>query len=114
MELIEQYDKLSYADVKKIKFDNKHPDSGVFQDSLHVVYELDANKYPDLKDMILEMQAWDKTAQPYSVGATYFLLSLDYLFRKNNFTDKIFYKGFELSKAEFIEALSATKVHLLK
>lgn len=114
MELIEQYDKLSYADVKKIKFDNKHPDSGVFQDSLHVVYELDANKYPDLKDMILEMQAWDKTAQPYSVGATYFLLSLDYLFRKNNFTDKIFYKGFELSEAEFIEALSATKVHLLK
>ncbi|MEX2589474.1 MAG: penicillin acylase family protein, partial [Chitinophagales bacterium] len=114
MELIDLYDKVSYEDVKDIKFDNKYPESGVFLDSLNIISEIDAAKYPELEKYIKKMQAWNKEAKPYSIAATYFLLTLDYVFQKKNYTDKIFYQGLEMNEALFIEALGASIDHLEK
>lgn len=114
MELIDLYDKVSYEDIKDIKFDNQYPSSGVFLDSLHVFFETDANKYPELKDMILKMQNWDKKASPHSVAATYFILAIDYIYRKNNLSDKMFYQGLKVDEELFVEAVTATKEHLEK
>lgn len=114
MELIDFYDKVSFEDIKEIKFDNQYPEGGVFLDSLRLFFEIDASSYPELEDMITVMQNWDKKAEPYSIAATYFLLTIDYIFQKFNYSDNIFYQGLNVDKELFVEALTATKNHLEK
>lgn len=113
MELINEKERVNFDDLKSIKFDNQYPKDGVFLRSIGVIKTVDANKYPDVKDMILEMQRWDKKADSNSVGATYFLVTMDYVFHKQHANDEHFLDGVDLSEELFIEAVRNTKRHLL-
>lgn len=113
MELIEETERVGFDDLKRIKFDNRYPKDGAFLRSISVINEIDANNYPDLKEMISSMQNWDKIANPESVTATYFLVALTYIFDKFSLTDESFIDGVDLDENKVIEAIKHTKDHLM-
>jgi acyl-homoserine-lactone acylase len=114
MELIEEKERVDFDDLKKIKFDNRYPKDGTFLRSISIIKEVDANKYPDLKEIILSMQTWDKIADPESVAATYYLIALTYIFDKFSLSDESFIDGVQLDETKAIEAINHTKEHLME
>ena len=76
-DLIDQLDKISYEDLKRIKFDRQLPDTILFPygytaDSLFLV---DENKYPQLETLITTLKTWDHNAVADSKGALIYNLA---------------------------------------
>lgn len=79
-ELIGQYDKLSYADFKRIKYDLQLPKrlSYAAGPDLNALFTLNPTTYPDLRAMIQTVAQWNRQGTADSRGATLFLLSYEY------------------------------------
>jgi acyl-homoserine-lactone acylase len=114
LELIDAQERVDFDDLKRIKFDNQYPSDGTFLRSIAVIGTVDAEKYPDVKEILLSMQSWDKVARAESVAASYYLVALTYIFEKNSLSDESFIDGVDLNEEKLIEALRHTKDHLLK
>jgi acyl-homoserine-lactone acylase len=79
-----------------------------------VIYTIDASKYPEIKDILVEMQNWNKVANPESIAATYFMVTVDYIFNKCKAGVENFIEGVDLDEALLVEAVTNTKAHLLQ
>ena len=80
-DLIDQLDKFSYADLKRIKFDRQLPAKilypyGYTADTL---FMLDENKYPQLAPLIVSLKKWDHRAIAESNGALIYNLAYYYI-----------------------------------
>ncbi|CAM3838916.1 penicillin acylase family protein [Aquirufa aurantiipilula] len=76
-ELLEAEEKISYQELKRIKFDRQLPKKIVFPygyaaDSL---FSVQASKYPHVQALIEKLQAWDHVASPESQGALIYLMA---------------------------------------
>lgn len=76
-DLIDQLDKISYEDIKRIKFDRQLPNPILFPygftaDSMFMV---DENKYPQLASIITTLKNWDHNAVAESKGALIYNLA---------------------------------------
>jgi acyl-homoserine-lactone acylase len=76
-DLIDQLDKISYEDIKRIKFDRQLPDQILFPygfaaDSMFMV---DENKHPQLAPIITALKNWDHNAVVDSKGALIYNLA---------------------------------------
>ena len=61
MELIAQYDKLSYEDLKRIKFDRTYSEQlKIWNVSIDAIFALDPAKYPDIKEEIILLKNWNR------------------------------------------------------
>jgi acyl-homoserine-lactone acylase len=105
MKLIDEKDRVSFDDLKRIKFDNQYPQQGAFVNSISSIFNVNAENYPDVKELLVAMQRWNRKAEPDSVAPTYFLLTFDYVFQKFNYSDQKFLTGIAVRNA---------KAHLLK
>ncbi len=114
MELINQKDKFSLSDIKRIKFDHQFPDSSYFLSTLKPLLELDTLKYPHISKSISILKNWDKKANPESPGATMAALTLDYIFKKKNYWVENFINGVHVDESMFALALDSAQKHLLK
>jgi acyl-homoserine-lactone acylase len=79
-ELMRQYDKLSYADFKRIKYDLQLPAtlsylSGPDANSL---FTLKPDDYPDIRELVQTIVSWNRQASADSRGAAIFLLFYNY------------------------------------
>ena len=76
MNLIEAEDKVSYADFKRIKYDHQLPKPFVYSwMNINYLEKMNADKYPEIKELILRVQNWDRKATATSLGAgTYLML----------------------------------------
>jgi acyl-homoserine-lactone acylase len=110
--LIAQYPTLSYEDFKRIKYDTQYPDSliGLFQ--LNDVFALNANDHPELKELILFIQQWDRRANVENVGAAQWSVYYKTLVKKADKYD--LYGKDKLEDSILIEALTETKAYLLE
>jgi len=81
-ELINGKDKIDYAGLKRIKFDQQLPQELKYIYGIDSMLNLDANHYPALKEVISNLQQWDKKATVNSKGAAVFLLVYDYISKK--------------------------------
>ena len=79
-ELIRQYDKLSYADFKRIKYDRQLPArlSYVSGPDANNLFSLKPDDYPDIRELVRTVVSWDRQAQANSRGAAVFLLFYTY------------------------------------
>ncbi len=109
--LIDQNPKLDYETFKKIKYDNKLPTPLVYSwMDINALFDIKADKYPEIRDILIDIQQWDRKADVNSIGAgayaiLYFKLGKYY----NMLPDpKIFPKTF------LIKALRETKDHMIK
>ena len=109
--LIDQYETVSYSDFKKIKYDREYPKPYNFSwMDINYLDQLDADKYPELKDLILTLQKWDRKADANSVGAGIFAVLYSQLrpFYQKLPEPKIF------PPAILIKALKKTQAYLIK
>ena len=104
-DLIDALDKVSYADLKRIKFDRQLPATilypyGFNADSLFLV---DENNYPTLAPIILSLKKWDHNAIASSNGALIYNLAYYYVPKlmggKNNLNNDRKYDKLTLQEA---------------
>ena len=111
MELISDYDKVSYEDFKKIKYDQKYPDSIIYIGNLKDIFQLDLdNEY--VEDILKLIKEWDRGGSYDNLGAAQWSLYYKNMLRivsdnKLELTDSI-------PEELHVEALKKSKKHLLK
>jgi acyl-homoserine-lactone acylase len=111
-ELIEPFDKLSYDDFKRIKYDNQLPTKLAFLSNVDALFALNPAETPDIKPLIDAIQQWNRKSDSDSKGAAAFITVFYYFMEK--------YKNREggynrvMSKEECIEAVRYAKDYLVK
>jgi acyl-homoserine-lactone acylase len=109
--LIHSYDTINYNIFKRIKYDNSLPKplNYNFLD-INAIWNINANKYPKITDVITNIQKWDMNTNANSIGASNYAV-LYYLLIEN-------YKGISnkkvFSEDEIIKLIKLTKRYLLK
>lgn len=114
LELINQYDKLSYEDFKTIKYDDDYPSimRRVRGISANTLFSLEADSYPKISDAILLIQNWDRSTDAENTSATMFLATLYKLNEARAEARKADIKPNELEIS--IKAIRLAKAHLIK
>lgn len=76
-DLIDQLDKISYEDIKRIKFDRQLPNPILFPYGFttDTMFMVDENKYPQLASIITTLKNWDHNAVAESKGALIYNLA---------------------------------------
>ena len=109
--LINSYESINYEDFKEIKYDNKlpRPLNYNFLD-INTIWEINAKKYPEISDVILNIQKWDMSTSSTSIGAANYAILYYLLIDKfKGVTNKKIF-----SEVEIIELISSTKEYLIK
>ncbi|MDD7914478.1 penicillin acylase family protein [Polaribacter ponticola] len=81
LELIKQYDSISYKDFKRIKYDNQYPSKMMIPKAinLELMMGLDENKYLEIADAILLLKKWNRKSDKENTTAALFILSYMYI-----------------------------------
>ena len=82
MQLLEGVDKVDYEKMKQIKYDNQLPVVLHYPYGLDTLLNLNPDEYPHLKDVINNLQHWDRKAEISSKGAAVFMIVYNYLLAK--------------------------------
>ena len=74
-ELIQPLNKVSYEDFKRIKFDRQFPSSFYYPSKIDTVFLLNSTEFPDIADIITQLNNWNKNSDAESIGAgTFFFV----------------------------------------
>jgi len=76
-QLIHKLNKVSYDDFKRMKYDITLPDSLYFNMDANKFFRLNPEHYPNIKNYLIELQKWNRTADRESYGATLFKVLYD-------------------------------------
>ncbi|MBC7829130.1 MAG: penicillin acylase family protein [Chitinophagaceae bacterium] len=108
-ELLIGFDKIDYQTMKRIKYDQQFPQQLQFPYGIDSVMYINANDYPELKDVISNLQQWDRKALVNSKGAAVFLLVYNYLLAKlNGIAPR------QVTIAEAVETFKYVHEHMMK
>lgn len=105
MELIEQYDQLSWEDFKAIKYDQQLPDSIVYGININPLFRMSTTGSGLQSEIIKLIQQWDRRANVDAIGPA----QLDILYRillDNSISD-------QPSNEDFLLAANKTHEHLM-
>ena len=108
-ELMTDTGKIDYGQFKRIKFDQTLPKKLSFRTDMEVLFHLDTIKYPEIREQIITLATWDKTANVESKGAA--LFAFTYYYWWDEFVKAG--RSFEtiLTEEEAVEGLKAAKTH---
>ncbi len=114
-ELMPQYDKISYQDLKDIKYDQKMklPLYGRRMQNIDEILHLSVTDYPHLKPTIEALQKWDGSVDVKNKQAAIFSLALQYCFDYLAESGADFLAG-DLPSEVYPKALEHAQKHLLK
>jgi len=74
-ELIQPLNKVSYEDFKRIKFDRQFPSSFYYPSKIDSVFLLSSTEFPDIADIITQLNNWNRNSDAESIGAgTFFFV----------------------------------------
>jgi len=102
-------DKVDYPAFKRIKFDQQLPRELKYIYGIDSMLNLDPAEFPDLKEVISNLQNWDRRSVANSKGAAVFLLTYYYLAAR--------LKGIpprQVTRTEAVETFRHVNDHLLK
>ncbi len=110
-EIIDSQKKFSYDDFKKLKFDNKLPDTLNYSwMNINQLFKIKPNDYSEISKLIKRIQEWNKKSDINSLGAGAFLIFYHRL--------KPYYKSLKdpkvFSEEILVKALYDTKKFMLK
>jgi acyl-homoserine-lactone acylase len=108
-ELLQGLDKIDYERMKQIKYDKQLPATLAYPYGLDTLLNLNPEEYPQLKDVINNLQQWDRKAEVDSKGAAVFMLVYNYLLAKLSGV-----AAKELSKAEVVETYQYVYDYMMK
>lgn len=114
-ELIEQYDSLSYADFKRIKYDRAWAAKLSMYIALNLedVLHLDAAKHPDIAESIQVLKSWDRTTEVDNESAALFSLIIKYMFKQFQEDDRLLQANV-LTEAEMVALVTKAQKHLVE
>jgi acyl-homoserine-lactone acylase len=108
-ELITPLEKLDYESFKKIKYDGQLPQHLRYIYNLDTMELIDAKIYPDLSDIILDYQRWDRKSDTGSKGAAIFALFFQYASAK-----RAEWTNYTLNTNQIIGGLQFVKKHQMQ
>ena len=108
--LISQFDKISYNDFRRIKFDLEYPKQLVFRANTDTLFMLNPAEYPAIADVIKIANNWNRQATIDNEGATIFGIMFYYMVSSREL--KATYQN--LTKQKCVELLTYAKDYLLK
>ena len=119
-ELINSYESIDYNAFKEIKYDHTFPTPFTYSFmSVNNLFEMKPGDYPEIKELLIEIQNWDGKTNVESVGAgTYamFYYNLDKYYRKGyinrNFGKDIIAQSLREVKEKMLKNFKTTKVKL--
>ena len=111
-ELIESFNAIDYKDFKTIKYDNKFPTpfNYNFMD-INNIMEMDPKNYPEISDLLEQIQKWDRVTDANSTGAGAYAMFYYTL------AGKYFYKSYydrNFSKDLIADCLKDVKEKMIK
>ena len=110
-ELIESYEKIDFSDFKSIKFDYKFPTPFKFNFvDVNQIMEMNPEEYPDIAELIKEIQNWDRSTNSDSLGAGIFAM---FYYNLRNYIRKP-YINRKLSNNLIAQMLSDVKAYMIK
>ncbi len=112
MELIEEYPTIDYESFQEIKYDQQYPDSLLCPFQLNEIFDLDANKYPKIKDLILLIQSWDHKANIENKAAAQWSILFKKLVKRTK--KEGLYHATSLPESLLVEEIENTQNYLLK
>ena len=111
LELIESYDRIDFSDFKSIKFDYKYPTPFNFNFvDVNEIMEMHPEDYPDISDLIIEIQNWDRSTNSDSIGAGIFAM---FYYNLGNYIRKP-YINRKLSNNLIAQMLRDVKAYMVK
>ncbi len=115
MELIAQYDTLSWDDFKRIKFDRTYPSTlqTVDMQNLELLLQLKAEQYPDIADAIQLLNTWNRETELENKTALLFFTTIDFLTKKLR-DEKRLERGNNITETDAVAAIQKAKKQLLK
>ena len=104
---LDKTDNISFKQFKDFKFDVTFPTTGKFIESLAPLFNLSADKYPDLKEQIDILKKWNRIADIHEIAPTYIGLVVMGLFDNKSCDDACFISGFSTTEEEVAQILRA-------
>jgi acyl-homoserine-lactone acylase len=108
-ELMPPNNKLSYEELKKIKFDTQLPQQLRYPYGIDSMYLLNPADYPEYAALINEFKAWNKRGDADSKGAAIFLLTYLHLAKQLAGQD-----ARQITRSEAIATYKAVKEYMMK
>ncbi len=109
-ELIQPLNKVSYEDFKRIKFDRQYPSSFYFPSKIDSVFLLNSTEFPDIADIITQLNNWNKNSDAESIGAgTFFFVQA-----AANKNKALYLQNKSISKQLAVQLLREAKQTMLK
>ncbi len=106
-EMFSQYDKISFDDFKRIKYDSDLPKGKLyFPADADALFKLNSTEHADIQVLIETLNSWNHKTDVDSKGAAIFLIMLNY------FSEKRSSATFEISKEECIAAFQYVKTYM--
>lgn len=108
-ELLYNTGKIDYNTFRQIKFDQQLPKELQYTYGIDSMFNLNADEFPGLKNVITNFQSWDRKATANSKGAAIFIITYYYL------ADKL--KGTParlITKSEAVETFQYVYDHMMK
>ncbi len=101
--------KVDYNTFKRIKFDQQLPKELKYIYGIDTMLNMNASDYPAMKDIITNLEQWDRKAITSSKGAAVFLLVYDYASKKLRGEP-----ARQLTKVESIETYQYVQDYMIK
>ncbi|MEM6767127.1 MAG: penicillin acylase family protein [Bacteroidota bacterium] len=111
--LIDTYDKLSYEDLKRIKYDQAYHNPFLSNMNIDTFLNLSGEVYPEVAESLDRLNAWDRVMKVESEEAAIFLLANYYIRTRKYRKDKAL-KDTKDKNAIFIGGVKYAEEHLLK
>jgi len=109
-ELMQPLNKVSYEDFKRIKFDRQFPSSFYFPSKIDSVFLLNSSEFPDIADIITQLNNWNRNSDAESIGAgTFFFVQA-----AANKNKALYLQNKSISKALAAQLLREAKQTMLK
>jgi acyl-homoserine-lactone acylase len=118
--LINSYDSINYDTFNKIKYDNTFPTpfNYNFMD-INELFNMIPDDYPEIKDLLVEIQNWNRKTDIESVGAGTYAMFYHNLVRHYNksyinrkFSKEVIHENLKLVKKKMVKYFKTTKVKL--
>ncbi len=113
-ELIAGKTKLSFEELKKIKYDCSYPKEGGIYKTVKPIYALEEKDYPDIADAIAKLKKWNLSGAVDNRDAALAILTFNYLFSKKQAAYNELETGIEYETPLLIEAIRHAKKQLIK
>ena len=115
LELMQQYDSISYEDFKTIKYDNQYPKKMMTRTALNLedLMHLNPGDYPEISDAIQLLNTWDRKTDKTNKTAALYILTWMHLNEKRKQESREVRRG-SVTLEDCVFGITKAKEELLK